>query len=69
MSRAKITKSWPRQPQPRPLVRFRINGGGQFVHTAVQWVKVDREIMTNIANTLFNMTRFADGVRSGDYSF
>jgi hypothetical protein len=57
------------KPQPKPIVRFRVNGGGTFVHTGVEWVEADREVMTNVANTLFNMVRFADGVRSGDYSF
>jgi hypothetical protein len=50
------------KPQPKPLVRFSVNGGGQFVHTGVEWVKADREIMTNIANTLFHMTRFSEKV-------
>lgn len=47
------------QPQSKPLVRFRINGGGIFVHTGVEWVKADSEIMTNVANTLYGMVRFA----------
>jgi hypothetical protein len=47
------------KPQPKPLVRFRINGGGVFVHTGVQWVKADAEIMTNVATLLYGMVRFA----------
>lgn len=46
------------KPQPKPLVRFRINGGGVFVHTGVEWVKADQEIMTNITNTLFGMVKY-----------
>lgn len=46
------------QPQPKPLVRFRTNGGGVFVHTGVEWVKADAEIMTNVATALYTMVRF-----------
>jgi hypothetical protein len=46
------------KPQPKPLVRFRTNGGGVFVHTGVQWVKADAEIMTNVVNALYSMVRF-----------
>ena len=46
-------------PQPKPLVRFRTNGGGVFVHTGVEWVKADAEIMTNVAGLLYHMVRFS----------
>jgi hypothetical protein len=53
---------YPQKPQNKPAVRFRINGDGTFVHTGVEWARADRDVMTNIANTLFNMVRFAEKV-------
>ena len=47
------------QPQPKPLVRFRVNGGGVFVHTGFEWIPATPSIMTNIADALFGMVRYA----------
>ena len=52
--------TYPKKPQPKPLVRFRVNGGGTFVHTGVEWIPANSEIMTNIVNTLNGMVQFAD---------
>lgn len=46
------------QPQPKPLVRFRTNGGGVFVHTSDGWIKADAEMMTTVMKLLHYMTRF-----------
>lgn len=45
-------------PQPKPLVRFRTNGGGVFVHTGVTWIRATPEIMTNVISSLYNMVKF-----------
>lgn len=51
--------TYPQKPQPKPLVRFRVNGDGTFVHTGVEWIRADREIMTNVVNSLNSMVQFA----------
>jgi hypothetical protein len=47
-----------RRPQPKPLVRFRTNGGGVFVHDGIGWLRATPELMTDVATVLFNMVRF-----------
>jgi hypothetical protein len=50
------------KPQPKPLVRFRINGGGVHVHDGLGWVRVlpgvNPELMLDAAQLLYNMVRF-----------
>ena len=51
--------TYSKNKKQKPIVRFRTNGGGIFVHTGVQWVRADAEIMTNVAETLYKMVRFS----------
>jgi hypothetical protein len=51
---------YPVKPQPVPVVRFRVNGGGVHVFFSDNraWVRADSAIMTDVATVLYNMVEF-----------
>jgi hypothetical protein len=51
---------YPVKPQPVPVVRFRVNGGGVHVFFSDNraWVRADSAIMTDVATVLYNMVKF-----------
>jgi hypothetical protein len=51
---------YPVKPQPVPVVRFRVNGGGVHIFEASSrtWYRARSEDMTQVAQVLFNMVEF-----------
>jgi hypothetical protein len=52
---------YPVKPQPVPVVRFRVNGGGVHIFEASSrtWYRANNAIMTDVATVLYNMVQYA----------